>query len=452
MVVHSLPPKERLKKLKQILEEEEADDREVMQEAASTISILESSYKMPKDELSIFEDYFSGKSDKLEFKSVPISPTRTGERVIIKEVLVPVNDAQTDHGQQQKDDASVSNAAEGSEEHFGSSESKVGADDTVPPSVGDKQQKVSPLKPAGSSNVLNELNELKKEAIGNPNVDKEEIFKAIQQLEQELHEGGKQQQQQQQHQQQQQQQFNPRMNNYGHQSIAPPVPYHSMPMSDPSYGMSVQMQMQQQQWQQQQQMQMYMQQQQDQRAQQQQQQMQVYMQMFQQQTAALEAENHRLQEEISGIHEAASAAQYPPYRHPRGAQLQQNVPAPQAQSGAVGAAGAALAGAAAASEVHEGDDMMSFMTSLPESKRLEKLKIDHLEHMARLRFEKEKLEQEAQINAIKDKLDAEREAQIVKQNHEKWLASQKRQIQALRVQQALVREMPVADPNKQVRP
>ena len=38
-------------------------------------------------------------------------------------------------------------------------------------------------------------------------------------------------------------------------------------------------------------------------------------------------------------------------------------------------------------------DMMSFMSSLPESKRLEKLKIDHLEYMAKMRFEQERLEQ-----------------------------------------------------------
>lgn len=89
---------------------------------------------------------------------------------------------------------------------------------------------------------------------------------------------------------------------------------------------------------------------------------------------------------------------------------------------------------------------MSFMSSLPESKRLEKLKIDHLEYMAKLRFEQERLEQEAANSAIKEKIAAEKEAHERALAHEKWLADQKRAIQALRVQQALAREMPVGDP------
>jgi len=51
---------------------------------------------------------------------------------------------------------------------------------------------------------------------------------------------------------------------------------------------------------------------------------------------------------------------------------------------------------------------LSFSEPVVESKRLEKLRLDHLEYMAKLQFERERLEQESEINAIKDKLDSER--------------------------------------------
>ena len=56
---------DRLKKLRQQLEEDRADDGDTVMEAESTIDDLASKYKIPKDELSIFEDYFTGKTEKV---------------------------------------------------------------------------------------------------------------------------------------------------------------------------------------------------------------------------------------------------------------------------------------------------------------------------------------------------------------------------------------------------
>ena len=179
-----------------------------------------------------------------------------------------------------------------------------------------KQGSFKTMSKSESDKALRELEQLKRQALNNPNIDQKEAMQAIRQLEDEIASSlptenaqpGS------------QSNFNPRMNNYGYNAMnnhpaqqqqqqqqhflptAPPAPYHAMPQSDPSYAMGMQMQMQQQQWQQQQQMQMFMQQQADskrqQEQQQMQQQMQMYMQMFQQQTSQLEAENQRLQEEV----------------------------------------------------------------------------------------------------------------------------------------------------------
>ena len=262
------------------------------------------------------------------------------------------------------------------------------------------------------------------------------------------------QQQQQQQQQHQQQSYNPYgqhqpLHQQNNPSPPPPLPFpqagNFSNQNDSSMMMMMMMQSQQQQQQQQLQEQR-----QREAAQQQQQQMAQYMQMFQQQTAALEQENAKLHEELGEV-QSITATNQLQQQQLAGFQAAPNNNSNNANgSGNPNLSAPFLSGApsAAARQVSSNDDMDAAMRELGnsgsvESKRLEKLRIEHLEQMARLRFEAERLEKEAEINAIKEKLEAEKEKALMAAEHEKWKTKQLRQIEAMRIQKAMIREAPL---------
>jgi len=130
---------------------------------------------------------------------------------------------------------------------------------------------------------------------------------------------------------------------------------------------------------------------------------------IEEQARQLEAENNRIEEELKGIHRNGGA-------HGGGAGESSRSP---------------RKGEANHKEVVE----------------LEKLEEVHNLEMARLQYEKEKLESEAQLETLREKLDLERETRHQSHQHALWVEEQKRNIQALRVKKAYAREIPMADTN-----
>eukprot|EP00519_Triparma_laevis_P002471 CAMPEP_0182506334 /NCGR_PEP_ID=MMETSP1321-20130603/20971_1 /TAXON_ID=91990 /ORGANISM="Bolidomonas sp., Strain RCC1657" /LENGTH=1787 /DNA_ID=CAMNT_0024712049 /DNA_START=223 /DNA_END=5583 /DNA_ORIENTATION=- len=491
---------ERIKKLRMQEEEDALENEDLVKEANSTSTSMKSRLPLPKDAMESLESWLKGETETLDYKDVAISPTRTREKIVFKEVYVEKKpepepgpegsvggvdasvasnsddgdkDSDNDSDDDDKENGSEDAESESDLEDFyaqadsidvamkkSESKTKVGSKKEKK-----KASKKDKKKKGSADSILAEIEALKAAAANNPNINRAQVLGAIAQLEEEARNQGVFRQQPQQNplqpnsqQQQHHQQdpysnnsFAPRMGSYGAQSMAPPPPYaYSNGADTSSQVMQMQMQMQMMQQQNEQRQQQALQQAQQQMQTQMQQQLQQYMQMFQQQTQQMESENQRLQEEVANLADLATGSQpmgygggynqpamAPQQQQQQQQQLQQQQQHPQQPDDAI------IRHSSVDGEV----DMMSFMNSLPESKRLDKLKVDHLEYMAKLRFEKERLEQEASINQIKEKLDAEREALHAKQQHEKWLAEQKRQIQALRVQQALAREMPVVDPN-----
>ena len=414
---------DRIKKLKQQQEEDAQEDQDLVKEAETTAKRVKDTLPLPKDAEKTLESWLSGESKTLDYKDVAISPTRTREKVVIKKVYVQKEDTHeektpeggmnpsldTDEDEDEDEDKDNQDKDDEDEDKDDDdADSDDDDDEDLPSDSIDQMMNTSSSRPktkgekkgakkGHGGDISAEIEALKAAAANNPNINKAQVYAAIAQLEEEarMQRKGNQAEvfKQGYH---DPNQFMPRMNSYGIQSMgphtnAPPPPHHmyNSNADSSSQVMQMQMQMQLMQQQQEQRQQQAM----RQMQQQMQQQMQSYMQMFQQQTQQMEAENQRLQDEVANLADIATSGPQNMgfYGGQMGAPMQQQQqqpaqqqqlqpPAQQQQQQPI--------------HIHSasGDenDMMSFMNSLPESKRLEKLKIDHLEYMAKLRFQKER--------------------------------------------------------------
>mmetsp|Transcript_10745 Transcript_10745/g.16311 ORF Transcript_10745/g.16311 Transcript_10745/m.16311 type:complete len:1747 (+) Transcript_10745:218-5458(+) len=73
-------------------------------------------------------------------------------------------------------------------------------------------------------------------------------------------------------------------------------------------------------------------------------------------------------------------------------------------------------------------------------KRLSRAEIKHREEMRRMQFEIEKLKQLEALEDVKRELEMRRSAKNSEEEHQRWLEDQKRQLQALKIKQALAME------------
>jgi len=422
----------RIKQLTRQLAEEEAEHADFFADVANTAKRMQEKYPLPKDTDEILDSFINDPKGVLSIDEVPISPSRAKQTVVYRDApalppaAVPPSAALLSAVtfDDPVDDASHSSAPELDEL------------DQLQQAQEKKQQNTqrrASSQPQPAPDIHREIAELRGAANLEPNLSKRnEMLYEIDQMEAQVN-GMPHQYQQQQN--PAQPQFQPRMGQYAKQEYEPapqqyeqyqppppvPLPQHGTFSNQNDSAMMMMMMMQQQQQQQQQQ-------QNEARAReqaaQQQQQMQMYMTMMQQQTQQLEQQNESLQNELLQVQELATSTSF------SAGMLSGN-------AGNIGANNNSQQ-QQASQQQHpmepqhsESNDVLLQQianSGSAESKRLERLRIEHVEQMEKLRFEAERLEKEAEINAIKEKLKQEKDRSAQAAEHEAYKAKQKRQV------------------------
>lgn len=70
------------------------------------------------------------------------------------------------------------------------------------------------------------------------------------------------------------------------------------------------------------------------------------------------------------------------------------------------------------------------------------MQMRHLEDMAKMRFEMDRLEREQKLETMRVGLERQKDEKRKEIEHDKWMADQKRQLMALRMRKVLAKEQP----------